>query len=122
MNIETVLTHYLVCVLWAEMGTQFDRDDIATESKDKAREDITKFIDDAGELVAEYEACEFGPESGGAAAQFGHDFWLTRCGHGTGFWDRQNLPDELGEKLTELCKTFAERCAYVGDDGRIYID
>mgnify|MGYP000679953472 FL=1 len=24
----------------------------------------------------------------GLEAQAGHDFWLTRNGHGTGFWDR----------------------------------
>lgn len=26
--------------------------------------------------------------------QAGHDFWLTRNGHGTGFWDRQDFYNE----------------------------
>lgn len=33
--------------------------------------------------------------------QAGHDLWLTRNGHGAGFWDR-GLGD-IGEKLNDLC-------------------
>ena len=40
------------------------------------------------------------------SAQFGHDFYLTREHHGTGFWDR-GLGD-LGEYLTEQCQTYGE--------------
>jgi hypothetical protein len=36
----------------------------------------------------------------------GHDFWLTRCGHGAGFWDGDY---EAGEELTEIAKRFTER-------------
>lgn len=32
-------------------------------------------------------------------AQVGHDLWLTRNGHGVGFWDR---PEVYGEQLAEL--------------------
>lgn len=57
--------------------------------------------------------------------QAGHDFWLTRNGHGTGFWDRPEVyGDELSEYLTSLCgwgNTFDEKCPYVGDDNLIYI-
>jgi hypothetical protein len=49
----------------------------------------------------------------------GHDFWLTRSGHGTGFWDRDL--DEVGDRLTEACdKNFGEATAYIGDDRKIY--
>jgi len=41
--------------------------------------------------------------------QAGHDFWLTRNGHGTGFWDR---PEVYGswesEKFTAMAKGFGE--------------
>ena len=33
------------------------------------------------------------------AAQLGHDLWLTRNGHGTGFWDR---PEIYGQATAEL--------------------
>lgn len=54
--------------------------------------------------------------------QAGHDFWLTRNGHGAGFWDR-GLGSE-GAKLSDSCcfrKAFSERSAYLGDDGLIHI-
>lgn len=38
--------------------------------------------------------------------QAGHDFWLTRNGHGCGFWDR-GLGD-VGDRLTQACKKFGE--------------
>lgn len=34
----------------------------------------------------------------------GHDFWLTRVGHGAGFWDRGM--GELGDRLTDACKPY----------------
>ncbi len=52
--------------------------------------------------------------------QIGHDFWLTRNGHGAGFWDRGH--GELGDKLTKICKdNFKTIEVYQGDDGLIYI-
>jgi hypothetical protein len=54
----------------------------------------------------------------GREAQAGHDFWLTRCGHGAGFWDGDWL--EAGDRLTEACEKYPEVGLYVGDDGLIY--
>lgn len=48
----------------------------------------------------------------------GHDFWLTRNGHGTGFWDRGY--GYVGDRLTRACKAFPEVDLYVGDDGFIH--
>jgi hypothetical protein len=59
------------------------------------------------------------------ARQAGHDFWLTRNGHGAGFWDRDVLSstgekwsggndhdgETLGEKLTEIAQSFGETWA-----------
>jgi hypothetical protein len=48
-----------------------------------------------------------------------HDFWLTRNGHGAGFWDG-DYEEELGEKLTAICKKMGSIDLYVGDDNKIY--
>lgn len=48
----------------------------------------------------------------------GHDFWLTRNGHGAGFWDG-DWP-ERGKELTVASKKYGEADLYVGDDGYIY--
>ena len=45
--------------------------------------------------------------------QIGHDFILTRNGHGTGFWDRGL--GEIGDRLTKWAKTF-------GSIESLYID
>jgi hypothetical protein len=49
----------------------------------------------------------------------GHDFWLTRNGHGAGFWDG-DWPKEAGDRLTKACEEFGEFDLYIGDDGMIY--
>jgi len=46
-----------------------------------------------------------------------HDFWLTRNGHGAGFWDGDY---ENGDVLTALAKEFPEVHLYPGVDGLIH--
>jgi hypothetical protein len=47
-----------------------------------------------------------------------HDFWLTRNGHGAGFWDRGI--GELGDRLSRAARLYGEVYVYKGTDGRIY--
>lgn len=55
-----------------------------------------------------------------AVEHAGHDFWLTRNGHGCGFWDG-DWPEEAGGRLTRACEAFGEINLYVSDDdGVIY--
>jgi hypothetical protein len=61
--------------------------------------------------------CRAGRSSGDAAA--GHDFFLTRNGHGAGFWDG-DWPDGAAERLTAAARAAGTWEPYVGDDGRIY--
>lgn len=49
----------------------------------------------------------------------GHDFWLTRNGHGAGFWDR-GLGD-YGEPLTDASDRAGNVDLYVGDDGCLHL-
>lgn len=53
-------------------------------------------------------------------AQAGHDFWLTRNGHGAGFWDG-DWAEPAATTLTDAAHAFGELNPYVGDDGRIYL-
>ena len=114
--VDEMLRQYLKTALWSSddgFGNPLDRDydisDIAQESVDAARKDVTKFIDKAGDLLDDVEP--------GSA---GHDFWLTRHHHGAGFWDG-DYPEEVGKKLTDLSHTFRELWVSVDDDdGKIY--
>lgn len=56
--------------------------------------------------------------AGANDSQHGHDLWLTRNGHGAGFWDRGY--GELGARLTDAALTFGEYCGEVFADGREY--
>jgi hypothetical protein len=48
----------------------------------------------------------------------GHDFWLTRNGHGAGFWDRGL--GKLGDHLSKAAKLYGSVDTYIGDDDLIY--
>jgi hypothetical protein len=51
--------------------------------------------------------------------QAGYDFWLTREGHGAGFWDGDW--DEPGATvLTDAAHAYGSFDLYVGDDGKVY--
>lgn len=49
----------------------------------------------------------------------GHDFWLTRNGHGAGFWDG-DWPEPQAAALTAAAHAFGPVDLYVGEDGKIY--
>lgn len=51
----------------------------------------------------------------------GHDFWLTRNGHGCGFWDRDELDADLAIRLTDAAKACGTSDLYVGDDKKLYV-
>jgi len=50
--------------------------------------------------------------------QAGHDFWLTRNGHGAGFWDRGL--GEKGDRLSDAAHVWGEVNLYADADGAIH--
>ena len=107
---------YIATALWASMD--LDTDDPLDENFDgkpgefgaetlqQIKNDCQAFQERAGEMIA------------GRESDAGHDFWLTRNGHGAGFWDG-DWP-HYGEELTEISKTFGECCLYASD-GKLYV-
>jgi len=90
---------YIECACWTENISH------CTDSEQYQMElDCKAFIDKANGLM-----------DGLCLSQCGHDFWLTRNSHGSGFWDRENIKDEIADKLTELSQSFGEFNIY-GDD------
>jgi len=49
----------------------------------------------------------------------GHDYWLTRNGHGAGFWDG-DWPEPYAAQLDDSAHAYGTVELYVGDDGKIY--
>lgn len=64
--------------------------------KELAKNTCTAFYNKHRALLEEAINAE-----GYSIEQAGSDFWLTRNGHGTGFWDRGL--GTVGEALTDLC-------------------
>lgn len=48
-----------------------------------------------------------------------HDFWLTRRGHGAGFWDG-GWPEPQASRLDAAANSFGDFELYVGHDGKIW--
>lgn len=74
----------------------------------------------SGDCVAFLDLCERANVSlqGMEPEQVGQDFWLTRNGHGAGFWDR-GLGDR-GYRLSDLAHSFGECHVMEGDDHYVY--
>lgn len=90
-------------------------DQLSEEAWIKITADCDLFEKEAEKsLNLAYDYCpnEYGAE------RAGRDFWYTRNGHGTGFWDRNLGP--VGDELTKQAKTFSELSPYLGDDGQVY--
>lgn len=121
------LRGYVVCALWSSTGdddepldSTHDESDLAEETLQVMKNDCAKFMADNGEdlelfgnVMGVGETKAYFSDSGG------HDFWLTRNGHGAGFWDRGL--DELGDRLAEAARAFGESHLYAGDDGKLYL-
>lgn len=111
---------YVECALWssteddgAPLDDRFYVSDFAPEALERAAADCAAF-----QAASAADLDLFYGEYGYDLEQAGHDFWLTRNGHGAGFWDRGT--GDVGERLTEACRPFGECYVYVSDDGRLY--
>lgn len=97
----------------------FDIENIAPETLDAIVADCTRFQAENEELITEENSLRYGPDCHSASARAGHDFWLTRNGHGAGFWDG-DWEEATGIVLTKASERFGEVSLYLGDDQLIY--
>lgn len=122
MSLKQFIAGYIECALWAESsdvdgeGTD-DRSigtvaTLALETRMKLEMDASKFYVDNMDFL---DAANL---AGRDYDHLGHDYWLSRNGHGTGFWDRDL--GLVGDALHEAAKKTGERNLYIGDDGLIH--
>ena len=113
---------YIECALWSSvhydapdadgvpMDDLVDLDDLAADTLTSLSSELNDFVSLCYYLGLSWDEC--------TDEQIGHDFWLTRNGHGAGFWDRGL--GSLGEALSSAARTFGSCDLYIGDDGNIY--
>ena len=119
---------YIKAALWSSddesdesggepLDKNYSRDDISSELMETIIEDCRKFLDKCGHLITEEN--HLGKHD--FMAQAGHDFWLTRCGHGCGFSDG-DWAEPAATILADVCKSdeFGECWLEVGEDKKIY--
>lgn len=111
--LEEFIRGYIECALWASLDDDERPLDsimglkLSPELLKDVREDCTDFFN------------RFAGAIRGREAQAGHDFWLTRNGHGAGFWDGDWTPYRLGKRLSDWAKTYGSVDLYVRD-GMVY--
>ena len=118
------LDQYLGTALWSssyldendemqDMDREFSIDDFAQDAIELATKDCEKFIG----LVPTKFLIDLDDDE---ITQIAHDFWLTRNGHGAGFWDGDYEP-ETEKVLMEAVKEFKECNVCIGDDKLLYL-
>ena len=112
MDIDKFISDYIAAALWSSiddndepLDSNYSIDDISEECLLKMKIDCKKFVLDNIGILTESD-------------HPGHDFWLTRNGHGAGFWDG-DYPIH-GNTLTTSSVDYGPTDLYVGDDGLIY--
>jgi hypothetical protein len=134
-ELDDFMAGFIECGLWADLVPE-EEDPQEYGAGDKWPEWVDKLDDSARSSIRDecvdfmaanledlHAYCEqlgdfTGSDSGStpaAMARAGHDFWLTRNGHGAGFWDRGL--GELGDRLSEASKPHGEASLYVYSDG-----
>lgn len=92
--------------------TSFCKDDIDNDSMIQAYVDIKQFLMLAGPSA--YQAIS---EMG--LSQLGHDIWLSRNHHGSGFFDH-SYDYEVEKTLTDAAHTLKQVDMYIGDDMKLH--
>ena len=116
-DIPLMIKGYVDCALWTatnELGEPLDAvysvEHISRDSLDEMRTDCTEFCYANKKDITN---SKLSPE------QIGHDFWLTRNGHGTGFWDRGL--GEIGKRLAQNAKIYGPSDPIISDDDQLEV-
>jgi hypothetical protein len=103
-SLDAFTTAYITCALWS--STDNARDDGGDPlDRNYGPEDLT--IATLREMIADCRSFQHDNAAdleGLDTEQCGHDFWLTRNGHGAGFWDRGL--GALGDRLSDASKPY----------------
>lgn len=103
IDLEDFIQGYLECAEWCGLDE---------EDRESFRE--TEFVRWSDEAYygafkdcADFVGSNMEDLHGLDCSKTGADFWLTRCGHGAGFWDRGL--GARGERLTKAAHIYGER-------------
>ena len=100
------------------LDANYGPEHLSPDAVARVKEDCARFRELYGDLLTE-ENCDY---RGCPVEEYAaHDFWLTRCGHGAGFWDG-DWQEPAATVLTEAAKSFGETDLVIGDDGKLDLE
>lgn len=126
MKIETFVLRYLEAILFGELddskeGRPLDEHftilDFSGDAREKARADCEEFL--ARASIRGINILSWDHDK---AEQAAFDFYFSRQGHGTGFFDRPELYGADRHSLQEIAKGMGGRYWYISDDVEIEQD
>jgi hypothetical protein len=125
LNINEIVKHYLYAALWtAELDSKYDTDNFGFgEQYYAAVRDIGDFLNKAVRYLAPFEK-HFGKDT---ESRLGHEFWLSRNGHGSGFFDcalgtGDKELEAIQKPLQEIANTFVEKNVFESEVGNVFIE
>ena len=134
-GLEEFMSAYIEAALWSStddngepLNKNHGSESLAPEMSARMRTDCAAFLNHrlGGRLIGIAERLEAEGKwhlPAGANCTVleyaGHDFWLSRNGHGCGYWDG-DWPNGIAEGLDRLAHEFGSSDVYIGDDGLIY--
>lgn len=120
---EEMIQQYVVTMLWATsddndepLENNYNINHVAPEAMLKIRKDCNLFFQQARRILNHPDNAKHAYDDFELA---GHDFFLTRNGHGAGFWDGDWAYGK--DELTAIAESFGPSEPYAGDDGLIYV-
>lgn len=128
LNVEEFIHGYVEALLATSdegdspMSKHFSVDDLSPDAVDRIQADCRSFLHMAGPYLTPEKYV--GASVGSLEAHAGHDFWLTRCGHGAGFWDGDWEGEDNHQfegPIMRIAKGFPNIDAMLGDDGKIHL-
>ncbi len=120
IDMKSMVNGYLECALWSSndldtdepMDANYEIYDFSRNAVREAEKDCADFVKKAGNLIDIY-LNEYDED------YLGYDFWLSRNGHGAGFFDR-GLGD-VGDQLQDIARDFGEKYLY-GDGSEVIFE
>lgn len=113
---KILVKEYQEAVVFTE--EDLDGHDFSDESVEEIKDELLRFIEFVGWNEIQ-KIMGFVNDWHMFKEMFAHDFWLTRNGHGSGFWDSP-VWREYKDLLTEKSRKMGQHESYLGDDGLIY--
>jgi len=132
MQTNYTLRHYLETALWASTdddGEPLDREyspsDFSDDARERARADCARFESENSDDIDAFLGFLEGSDYREGQETVGHCLFLSRNGHGSGFFDRFTYADSLearecAYRLQHAAHAFGESAPYVGDDEALH--